>query len=67
MIVAGTARSWRPVWPWPLVLVPVVLAIGAVPLPSALLHTAVFAAVAIAAAVHGTVVGRRPEAALDAD
>ena len=67
MIVAGTARSWRPVWPWPLVLVPLVLVIGAVPLPTALLHTAVFAAVTIAAAVHGTVVGRRPEAELDAD
>lgn len=67
MIVAGTARSWRPVWPWPLILIPVVVALGAAPLPSALLHTAAFTVVTIAAAVHGTVVGRRPEAAISAD
>lgn len=66
MIVAGTARSWRPVWPWPLVLVPLVLALGAVPVPSALLHAAAFAAVGVVAAVHGTVVGRRPEAEIQA-
>jgi hypothetical protein len=56
MIVAGTARSWRPVWPWPLVLIPIVVALGAAPVPSALLHTAAFAVVAVAAAVPG---GRR--------
>ncbi|MGI3781268.1 MAG: low temperature requirement protein A, partial [Janthinobacterium lividum] len=67
MVVAGTARSWRPVWPWPLVLVPVVVALGAAPLPSALLHTAAFTVVTIAAAVHGTVVGRRPEAEISVD
>jgi low temperature requirement protein LtrA len=66
LIVAGTARSWRPVWPWPLVLVPVVVALGAAPLPSALLQTAAFAVVTVAAAVHGTVVGRRPEAEISA-
>ena len=67
MVVAGTARSWRPVWPWPLVLVPVAAALGAVPLPTSLLHTAAFAVVTVVAAVHGTVVGRRPEAAISAD
>ena len=67
MIVAGTARSWRPVWPWPLVLVPVVVALGLAPLPSALVHTAAFAVVTVVAAVHGTVVGRRPEAAISPD
>ena len=61
MIVAGTARSWRPVWPWPLVLIPVVIALGAAPLPSSLLHTAVFAVVTIAAAVHGTLAARQEE------
>jgi hypothetical protein len=66
MIVAGTARSWRPVWPWPLVLVPVVVALGAAPVPSALLHTAAFAVVVVAAAVHGTVVGRHPQAEIQA-
>jgi low temperature requirement protein LtrA len=66
MIVAGTARSWRPVWPWPLVLIPVVVVVGVAPLPSALLHTAVFAVVTVVAAVHGTVVGRRPEAEISA-
>ena len=66
MIVAGTARSWRPVWPWPLILVPIVLVLGAVPLPSALLQTAAFAVVTIAAAIHGTLAGRRPEAELEA-
>ena len=66
MIVAGTARSWRPVWPWPLVLVPVVVALGLAPLPSALVHTAAFAVVTIVAAVHGTIVGRQPEAEISA-
>ncbi len=33
MIVAGTALSWRPVWPWPLILLPVVVALGAAPMP----------------------------------
>ena len=66
MVVAGTARSWRPVWPWPLVLVPVVVALGAAPLPTSLLHTAAFAVVTTVAAIHGTVVGRRPEAEISA-
>jgi low temperature requirement protein LtrA len=61
MIVAGTARSWRPVWPWPLALIPVVVALGAAPLPSSLLHTAVFAVVTIAAAVHGTLASRNKQ------
>lgn len=61
MIVAGTARSWRPVWPWPLILIPVVVALGAAPLPSALLHTAAFAVVTIAAAVHGTFASRQEQ------
>jgi len=61
MIVAGTARSWRPVWPWPLVLIPVVVALGAAPLPSSLLHTAAFAVVAVAAAVHGTLAARQEQ------
>jgi low temperature requirement protein LtrA len=61
MIVAGTARSWRPVWPWPLALIPVVVALGAAPLPSSLLHTAVFAVVTITAAVHGTLASRNKQ------
>jgi low temperature requirement protein LtrA len=61
MIVAGTARSWRPVWPWPLALVPVVVALGAAPFPSSLLHTAAFGVVAVAAAVQGTLASRREE------
>lgn len=60
MVVAGTARSWRPVWPWPLLLIPVALVLGALPLPSALLHTAAFAVVGVVAAVHGTLAARRP-------
>ena len=62
MIVAGTARSWRPAWPWPLALVPVVGVVGAVPLASALLETAAFSVVTIAAAVQGTVAARRVQA-----
>ena len=67
MVVAGTARSWRPVWPWPLVLVPVVFALGAAPLPSALLHAAAFAVITVVAAVHGTIVGRQPDAEISAE
>ena len=31
MILGGTQRSWREVWPWPLAAVPLVLAIALVP------------------------------------
>lgn len=61
MIIAGTARSWRPVWPWPLALIPLLVALSAAPLPTALLHTAAFTVVTIIAVAHGTIGSRRPQ------
>jgi len=53
MIVGGTQRSWRAVWPWPLAAVPLVLAIGLVP-TTGLPLTLGYAAVLIALAIGGT-------------
>lgn len=61
MIIGGTARSWRPIWPWPLALIPLLIAVGAAPVHTALLHTAAFTVVTVIAAAHGTIASRRPQ------
>ena len=53
MILGGTQRSWRAVWPWPLAAVPPVLAIALVP-TTALPLTCGYAALLIALAIGGT-------------
>ncbi len=64
MIIGGTTRTLRSIWPWPVAAVPLVLAGALVPFPNGLLLTAVFAAAVTALAIRGTVVSRRPETAL---
>ena len=58
MILGGTQRSWREVWPWPLAAVPPVLAIALVP-TTALPLTCGYAALLIALAIGGTRRSRR--------
>jgi hypothetical protein len=53
MILGGTQRSWRAVWPWPLAGVPLVLAIALVP-TTALPLTLGYAVVLIGLAIGGT-------------
>ena len=63
-IVAGTARTWRAVWPWPLAFVPAVIVLTLLPFFSALTLTATAAAALVVLAVHGTLASRRPSTAL---
>ena len=58
MILGGTQRSWRAVWPWPLAAVPLVLAIALVP-TSAVLLAGGYAVLLIALAIGGTRRSRR--------
>ena len=64
MIIGGTTRTLRSIWPWPVAAVPLVLAGAFVPFPNGLLLTAGFAGAVLALAIRGTVVSRRPETAL---
>ena len=61
LIVGGTVRTWRSVWPWPLAGVPVVLVVALFPYPRGWLLAAVVTVVATVLAVAGTLVSRRPE------
>jgi low temperature requirement protein LtrA len=61
LIVGGTVRTWRSVWPWPLVGVPLVLIAALLPYPHGWLLVAVVALVVTMLAVAGTLVSRRPE------
>ena len=64
MIIGGTTRTWRSVWPWPVAAIPLLLAGGLLPFPSGVWLAVTFAAAVLALAVRGTVVSRRPETAL---
>lgn len=59
MIIAGTARSWGAVWPWPTAFVPVVVALCLL-IPNALVLVVTAAAVVLLLAVHGTIASRNP-------
>jgi low temperature requirement protein LtrA len=61
LIVGGTVRTWRSVWPWPLAGVPLVLVAALFRYPQGWLLAAVIAVVATVLAVAGTLVSRRPE------
>ena len=61
LIVGGTVRTWRSVWPWPLAGVPLVVVVALFPYPHGWLLAAVVALVASVLAVTGTLVSRRPE------
>jgi low temperature requirement protein LtrA len=64
LLVGGTVRTWRAVWPWPLAVAPVVLVVALLPIPHALLLIGAYAAVMITLAVVGTWRSRKPETAL---
>ena len=54
MILGGTFRSWRALWPWPAAVLPVVLVAALVPHSSGLGLTAGFAVGLVLVAVSGT-------------
>jgi low temperature requirement protein LtrA len=54
MILGGTFRSLRSVWPWPLAAVPLVLLAALLPLPGALAFTGIFAVGLLVVAATGT-------------
>ena len=58
LILGGTFRSWRAVWPWPAAAVPAVVLIALLPFPSGLLLTAAFAVGLVLLAARGTLAGR---------
>ena len=61
LIVGGTVRTWRSVWPWPLAGVPIILAAALFPYPRGWLLMAVVALAVMVLAIAGTLVSRRPE------
>nr|WP_225954877.1 low temperature requirement protein A [Kibdelosporangium phytohabitans] len=54
LILGGSRRSWRAVWPWPTAAIPIVLAAAALAHQYALLLVAGLALVCLALAVRGT-------------
>ena len=64
MILGGTQRSWRAVWPWPLAAVPLVPILALLPISpllpgTALVLTGLYAVLLVALAVIGTLRSRR--------
>ena len=57
LILGGTHRSWRGVWPWPTAAIPVVLAAAAVPHRSAVLLVGGLAVLTVALTVYGVLRG----------
>jgi low temperature requirement protein LtrA len=60
LVLGGSSRSWRAIWPWPLAAVPVVPAAAAPGHHQALLLVAGLALLCLALAVRGTVFRRGP-------
>ncbi len=54
VVLGGSRHSWRAVWPWPTVAIPVVLGAAAIPHDSALLLVGGLALVCLVLAVRGT-------------
>jgi hypothetical protein len=64
MIVGGTHRSWRAIWPWPLAAVPLVPVLAVLPISpllpgTALVLTGLYAVLLVGLAIVGTVRRRR--------
>jgi low temperature requirement protein LtrA len=57
LILGGTHRTWRGVWPWPTAAIPVVLAAAAIPHRSALLLVGGLAVLTVAFTVYGVLRG----------
>ncbi len=64
IIVAGTARTWRAVWPWPVAFIPVVAGLALLPFLDALTLTIAYAVALVVLAVHGTVAKRQQSTVL---
>ncbi|MFP5282556.1 MAG: low temperature requirement protein A, partial [Actinomycetes bacterium] len=64
LVIGGTTRTLRAVWPWPMAGIPLVLAGALVPFPGALLLTGAYAVAVLALAAHGTVASRRSDTVL---
>lgn len=62
LVVGGTVRSWRSVWPWPLIGVPLVTALALIPHTSALVLVIGYAVLITAIAALGTHRQRRESA-----
>ena len=58
MVVGGTARSWRSVWPWPLAALPLLPVVAALPVLTSTSLLGVTAAVLVGVAVVGTLRAR---------
>jgi low temperature requirement protein LtrA len=54
MIVAGTRRSWRAIWPWPSIALPIVVLVTLPHYDAALLFVGGLALICVALAVAGT-------------
>lgn len=54
LIVGGSTRQWRALWPWPTAAIPVILGVALLPHHSGLLLVGVLAAITITLAGHGT-------------
>ena len=61
MVVGGTAREWRSVWPWPLAALPLLPIVAALPVLSSTSLLVISAAVLVGIAVVGTVRARRKQ------
>jgi low temperature requirement protein LtrA len=57
LILGGTHRTWRGVWPWPTAAIPVVLAAAAIPHRNALLLVGGLAVLMVALTVYGVLRG----------
>lgn len=61
LIIGGTARTWVSVWPWPLLALPAIVVVGALPFPRSWMVVVAAAVICAAAATVGTINSRRPE------
>jgi low temperature requirement protein LtrA len=61
MVVGGTAREWRSVWPWPLAALPLLPIVAALPVLNSTSLLGLSAAVLVGIAVIGTLQARRKQ------
>ncbi len=54
LLLGGTLRTWRSVWPWPLAAIPAVVLIAILPLPAGLAQVSLYAILLVALAARGT-------------
>jgi low temperature requirement protein LtrA len=64
LVISGTTRTVRSIWPWPAAAIPLVLVGALVPFPSSLVLVGVYAAGMLVLAWQGTRASRRSDTAL---